>query len=227
MLHTMISFLAQLLDAIQLSLSMRPDVLQVVEAGGATRRVTAAVAILGGASLLAGESVVLFLNQVPRGRFLLSLLLNGVIFALTLGFWALVIWWIGVEGFGADVTLESTIHLVGLGAAPFLFGFLVLAPYFGPAIARILWVWSLLIMVQVVAFSFEVHFLAATACVGVGWVLVLLAARTVGRPVVRLRNVLWNRVVGPTTHASASDILAVALDATEDAPGRGSWRSRP
>jgi hypothetical protein len=223
----MISFLSQLLDAIQLSLSMRPDVLQVVEGGGATRRVTAAVAILGGASLLAGESVVLFLNQVRRARFALSLLLNGIIFALTLGFWALVIWGIGVGGFGADVTLESTIHLVGLGAAPFLFGFLVLAPYFGPAIARILWVWSLLIMVQIVAFTFDLRFLGATVCVGAGWVLVLLAGRTVGRPVVRARNALWNRIVGPTTHASAGDILAVALDATEDMPRRGPWNPAP
>jgi len=210
----MISFLAQLTEAIRLALALSPDVLQVVEAGGASQRVTAAVAVLGGASLLAGESVVLFLNQVPRGRFLLSLLVNGVIFACTLAFWAVSIWWVGVQGLGVAVSLDSTLRLVGLGAAPFVFGFLVLAPYFGPTIARVLWVWSLLIMVQAVSFTFQVGLPAAVGCVGAGWVLVLLAGRTVGRPVIRLRNFLWRRLVGPTPHLSAQDILAAALEAT-------------
>lgn len=212
-------FARDVLEALRVGLAIRADLFQVVAARGDPVRVSAAVAILGGASLLAGESVVLFLNQVRRVRFALSLLLNGVLFALTLAAWAISIRAVGFYALGVDPPVRVVIALVGLGAAPFVFGFLVLAPYFGPTVARVLYVWSLLIIVRSVAHTFGVGLVEATACVGIGWVLVLVLGRTVGRPVVHVRNLIWRRLVGPQPRGSAQDILAEALEATAGEPG--------
>jgi hypothetical protein len=209
------------LAVVRAAVAFQPDVLQLMQDRGDPARVATAVAILGGASLLAGESVVLFLNQVRRLRFFLSLLLNGVFFAFTLLVWSLSIWSVGVWGLGLDPPPRVVFALVGLGAAPFVFGFLILAPYFGPAVARVLYVWSLLLIVREVSYTFGVGLLAASACVGLGWVFVLLLGRTVGRPVVRLRNRLWERVAGPRRPGRAQDILAEALESA-DPRDRGS-----
>lgn len=208
----MISLFTGMLEALTLALSLSPDLLALASSPGA-RPVALAVAVLGGASLLAGESVVLFLNQVPRTRFLLSLLVNGLLFAVTLWVWAASIWWIGTWGMRVPVSLDTTVNLVLLGSAPFAFGFLVLAPYMGPGIARLLWVWSLLITVRAVAWAFDGGVLAAGAAVGAGWILVLLMGRTVGRPFVHLRNRIWDRVTGPRPRRHARDILEVAMEA--------------
>lgn len=210
----MLSFLSRVFEAIGVALSLSPDLVALAASPG-TQPVAIAVAVLGGASLLAGESVILFLNQVPRGRFLLSLLVNGLIFAATLWVWSATIWWIGTWAMRGPVTMAVMGNVVALGAAPFVFGFLVLAPYFGPAIARLLWVWSLLITVRAVAGAFEGGVLAAGAAVGAGWLLVLLMGHTVGRPFVHLRNRIWDRVVGPRPWQRAQDILEVAYEAVD------------
>lgn len=208
----MISFITGVLDVIGMALSLDPDLVALAASPG-VRPLTLAVAVLGGASLLAGESVILFLNQVPKGRFFLSLLVNGVLFAMTLWIWAASIWWIGSWSSDVPVTLSLVVNAVALGAAPFVFGFLVLAPYMGPAIARILWVWSLLITVRSVAGAFEGGLVVAALVVGAGWILVLLIGRTVGRPFVHLRNRVWDRVMGTQQDQRARDILEVSMAA--------------
>ncbi|MCC5795037.1 MAG: hypothetical protein JJT85_09955 [Chromatiales bacterium] len=210
-----LDFPAQVLDAIRVALAFRPDVFEQFLAYAQNRPVAVAVAVLAGASLLAGESVVLFLNQVPRGRFVLSLLLNGVLFALTLAIWATTIWLLSGWLLGTEVALPVVFGVVALGAAPFVFGLLVMTPYFGTAIARLLYVWSLLIIVRAIAQTFAVSLVWAALVAGLGWILMLLLGRTVGRPVVWLRSLVWNRVVGPRRHESAQDILAVAMEATQ------------
>jgi len=209
-----LDFVLQVLDAIRVALAFRPDVFDQFLAYAQKQGVSTAVAVLAGASLLAGESVVLFLNQVPRGRFLFSLLLNGVLFALTLAIWAATIWLAAYWGLGVEVPVATVVGVVTLGAAPFVFGLLILTPYFGTAIARILYVWSLLIIIRAMAQTFAVSLIEAAAVVGLGWILMLLLGRTIGRPVVWLRSYVWDRVVGPQRHESAQDILAVAMEAT-------------
>jgi hypothetical protein len=211
----MLTLVERTFEAIGIALSLSPGLLRLATDPGGLNRVALAVAGLGGASLLLGESVVLFLNRVPPVRFALSLLLNGMIFAGELTVWAATIWWLGTWGLGADVTLSTMVNLVALGAAPFVFGFLVLAPYMGPAIARVLWVWSLLITVRAVAFGLGTGIALAAAMAGLGWLLVLGLSRTLGRPVIRARNLAWESLVGPRTHTHARDILELAMAATD------------
>ena len=74
------------------AMRLNPRAFDFVSATSGTGWVILAIAILGGASLLLGQSVILFLNRISPGRFALSLALNGVTFTLGLSIWALAIW---------------------------------------------------------------------------------------------------------------------------------------
>lgn len=213
-------FWGDVFRGIGFALNMSPDVLPIVESYPNTGWIIFCIAVLCGASALLGQSVVLFLNHVRPGRFVISLILNGFILAISFISWGIAIWLLGSLLTPTPPTLGVTLRMVGLATAPFIFGFLGLVPYLGDVIARVLYVWSLLIMVRAVEFTFQLPYLQAVLVVGAGWLLLLLVSNTIGRPVVALRNLVWSRVVGTPQYASVQDLLtAYAADLGDDAKG--------
>lgn len=99
------------------------------------------------------------------------------------------------------------VFLVGMSTAPLVFGFLILIPYLGPAIGKVLSVWQLLIMTTAVEYAFQVGFIQAAVCVGLSWLLMLLLSNTIGRPVVALRNLIYRKVTGSDLDSTTQDIL--------------------
>ena len=120
---------------ISMALRLDPHVFEVVDQYPQSTWVILVIALLGGASLLIGQSVILFVNRVKPGRFAISLLLNGIVFTISLVVWAVCIWIIGWLLFDHPPTMRVTTRMVGLGAAPYVFGFLVLVPYAGNLLA--------------------------------------------------------------------------------------------
>jgi hypothetical protein len=106
--------------------------------------------------------------------------------------------------------------MVGLSTAPLVFGCLVLIPWMGPFISKILNIWSLLILIGIVQFEFKIGFVGAVVCVGLGWVLSLLFTNTIGGPVVRLRNKVFQMVSGSSLAQTNEDILLRFSGATFD-----------
>lgn len=166
------------------------------------------IVFLAGMSMLLGQSLILFVNRVRRGRFFFSLVINGIVFLITYAVWggfvALIAWLM------FDVTpagLVIVVFLVGLSTAPLVFGFLILIPYMGPAIGKVLNVWQLLIMTAAVQFTFAVGFIQAAVCVGLSWLLMLILSNTIGIPVVKLRNTIYRKVTGSDLDATTQDIL--------------------
>lgn len=202
------TYLANLWQVIVNALRFNPRLLELVEAYPAdARALVIGVAFVGGASLLLGQSVLLFVNRVRPGRFLASLALNGILFTINLLVWGASIWLIGRFGFGAPTTLGSSLRLILLAAAPMVFGFLVLMPYLGQLIYKLLNVWGLLITMQVVRFQYETNLIQTLVMVGLGWLVMLLLTATIGRPVVWIRNQIVHRVVGSPLDATPQDIL--------------------
>ena len=74
------------------------------------------------------------------------------------------------------VLFGTVAQIIGLAAAPFLFGFFILAPYFGTLWERVLNVRSLLITLSAVRYTFQHGFRPALLCVGAGWLLMWLRA---------------------------------------------------
>lgn len=226
MLQAGLDYFVLVFEAIGYALRLDPRIYAEVIAHPQGAQVIRGIVFLAGMSVLLGQSVILFVNRVRRGRFFFSLVVNGIVFLITYGVWGLAVGLIA--GLMFDVTLAGevyVIYLVGLSTAPLVFGFLILIPYMGPAIGKILNVWQLLIMTTAVQFSFQVGFIQAAICVGLSWLLMLGVSNTIGRPVVHLRNFIYRKVTGSELDATTQDILLEYSGGQELAGGTVAERS--
>jgi hypothetical protein len=177
----------------------------VLDQGIVGLRLSLAVVFLAGVSAAVGQSVVLFANRVAPRRFVLSLLLSGIVFTLVYLFWSTSLWLIAVYVFGHPRAYLSALRTVGLAYSPQLFGFLVMTPYFGAFLAALLSVWNLLAIVVATRTVFHLTTLQAVASAALGWMLLQLLQRTIGRPVLslgrRLRIAVAGRRLVPLTEA--------------------------
>ena len=191
-----------------------PSALEVVEKYPQSAWIVGGIVFLAGASTLLGQSAVLFVNRVRRGRFFMSLITNGIVFMISYAVWGLTISIVGRVLFQVDPPWGQVVRMVGLSTAPLVFGFLVLIPWMGPFISKVLNIWSLLILVGIVQYSFKIGFWGAVTCVGLGWLLSLLFTNTVGGPVTRLRNKVFQKVAGSSLARTNEDILLQFSGAT-------------
>jgi hypothetical protein len=191
-------YLYYLWQAIWNTLIFNAGVYEVVAQYPQTFWVTLGVAILGGASLLIGQSIVLFINQVTPTRFVLSMVLNGLQFTISLLVWAVLLTFLGDLIFNVEIPLAISTRIILLTAAPYVFGFFILMPYMGLTIQKILQIWSLLITLQIVNFQYQTNLFQALIIVGLGWLITILLGALLGRPVIFIRDAIWKRVVGTT-----------------------------
>ncbi len=223
----MFEFIGNVFRGIGEALRLNPRVFDIVEQGNNNAGwVILVIAILGGASLLIGQSVILFVNRVRPGRFAVSLLVNGLVFAISMVVWATFIYWTGQVLFPNDIPYLTVLRMVGLGATPYLFGFLVLIPYLGDVIGKVLAVWSFLIVLGGITFLAGGDLWPALVCVGIGWLLVTVMSLTIGRPIIALRNRVFKTVTGTDMDASVADILT-SFATDERGPGSTQKGGRP
>jgi hypothetical protein len=201
------TYLENLFRAINLALTLDPRLFEAVLDNPSANSIVLGIVFLAGASTLLGHSVVLFVNRVRRGRFFLSLSLNGVMYIISYLVWGAVIALIGTILFNDPPAPGAIIRMVGLSTAPLIFGFFILIPWMGPFVGRVLNIWGFLILVNVIEFGFQVSLLYALICVGLGWLLMMLLNNFVGRPVIALRNRMWQKVAGSSLDASTEDLL--------------------
>jgi hypothetical protein len=189
------------------TLTLNPRALELVEQDPRTTWLVAGVVFLAGVSTLFGESAILFVNRVRRSRFIISLVTNGLVFLISYLAWGITIYFVGRILFQANPPLSDVVRMVGLSTAPLVFGFMVLIPWMGPFVGKLLSIWSLLILVVIVEYEFKIGFWSAVICVGLGWLLSLIIGNTIGRPVVALRNKVFRLVSGSKLETTAEDIL--------------------
>lgn len=204
------------------AMMLDPETFARVEQLPRSGLLTLGIAIIGGISQLIGQSVILFVNRVKPGRFAFSLLLNGLTYFIGILVWGSLIWLSGAFVFRMDASYPTVLRMVTLGAAPFVFGFLVLIPYAGVFIGRVLGVWSLLIVLAATNFTYGFAFWQGAVVVTLGWLLMMLLSNTLGKPIVALRNALFQRVIGTRLDATTRDILTTfASDTDEQSSPRG------
>lgn len=203
----MFEYLWSVWRAIQLGLRLQPNVVQIADTYPHATWVAFGVVMAAGISLMLGQSVILFLNQVRPARFVASLVINGLLLVVGWVVWTAAVWAIGSRLFVEQPSFVLVLRLIGLSYAPLVFGFLILIPYMGPFVQRLLYVWSFLVALRAVAFTFQVSFWPALLCVGLGWIALMLLTATVGRPVVMMRNWVWHRLTGARKDASVQELL--------------------
>jgi hypothetical protein len=210
MLTVLFDFLAQLWTAIGAALRLSPDLPRRLAAYPAGDLVVVALAVLAGGSLLAGQSVILFVNRVRPGRFAFSLAFHGVIFALELALWAATVWLCASFLFGANQPIAVALRIVGLGSAPLLFGVLVAVPYLGAPIAWGLRIWSLLAMLMLARATFGYAIWQALLCTALGWLLIQADTHLAGGALAVLRDWLWRVATGTAFDTNEQELVAAA-----------------
>lgn len=183
-------------DLVLHALTLDQSAFAALDQGLAGLRLSLVVVFLAGVSSALGQSVVLFANRVSQRRFLFSLLLSGVIFIFVYLFWSTSLWLIAAFVFGHARPYLNALRTVGLAYSPQLFGFLILTPYFGSFVAASLSVWNLLAIVVASRTVFHLSVPQAVAAAALGWVLLQVLQRTIGRPVRRLGKRLRVAVAG-------------------------------
>ena len=179
------------------------------------------VVLLAGSSTALGQSAVLFINRIKSGRFAASLAVAALIFAFTYLFWTTSTLLIARYVFHSAATWRSVATAVGLGYAPRLFGLLVFMPFFGIPIFVLLSLWSLLAIVTGVSSVLGLPEWQALVCSVLGWLVLQLLERTVGRPVVGVARWLRRQAAGAEVVTSWRSLEAL-IDPDLDDPDAGS-----
>jgi hypothetical protein len=173
-----------------------------------TLEIAVTVAALAGISTLLGDSVVLFLNRVRGWRFAVTMLLNALGFVLLYALQALVIAIVGPLIVGHTPGLATVTRGVLIATAPMIFGFLVLIPYLGPAIARVLQAWGLLVLWLVNEVLFQTDLWTALLITGIGWGVMQLLSWSLARPVNWIGDRIWRLATGKPSMMTGRDLLS-------------------
>jgi len=217
MVQGVFTYFEQLFQVVGYALRFDPLLYEGVSTHPNSRWLVFGVVFLAGASTLLGQSVVLFVNRVRRGRFVVSLLFNGMVYVVSYFACGITIALVGRLILPVEPDLGAVVRMIGLSTAPLIFGFFVLIPWMGPFIGKILNIWGVLILISVVEFGFQADLLRALIVVGSGWLIMMLLNNVIGRPIVALRNKLWHMVAGTSLDADTKDLL-LQFSQSGDAP---------
>lgn len=155
-----------------------------------------AVVVVAGLSEAVGQCVVLFANRVKPQRFVFTLAIQVFLFVFGYGFLVLSTWTIGALPLATHVPLRLIAIALALSYIPLWFAFLSALPYLGAALLWLLRVWHLLAMVVGFAAISGVSEGRAPLYVGLGWVVLVTAQHTFGKPIAALGAKLLKAVAG-------------------------------
>jgi len=164
------------------------------------------IILIGGLSLMIGQSVVLFANRVSPARFILSLFLGAVNFLLDVLVIVLVVW--GMANLLSDITwpLGQVGRAVALASAPYWFSLFFLIPYFGLILERGLKFYVILALIVAVQSIFAIPFLDAILASVAALFLSQFVSGILGKLLDPLADRITNALVGDTRLENAREI---------------------
>ncbi|MDO5494126.1 MAG: hypothetical protein Q4G64_00250 [bacterium] len=199
----MLEYLAGLLGVVGRALRLEPDAL-----GSETSwAIPLGVIVLAVLSTMVGEAIVLAINKVRGVRLVFTLVYSFVGLLLTYAALAISLWLVGSVVLGKNLAFEPLMQSVMVSAAPYVFGFLVLLPYSGPLVERIIQLWSFASLWAIVVFEFGTERWAALLISAAGTLGMMLASRTLGRPLAWLRDRSWRILTREPLMLSAQEVL--------------------
>jgi hypothetical protein len=186
-----------------------------------TGLLAATILFLAGVSEMLGQSVVLLANRVKPGRFVLSLLLNGILFIVSAFVWGFTIWGIATLVFHVNKPFTDVMKAVALAYAPVLFSFFTLLPYMGTFINRVLSVWSFLAILVALNAIMGLNLTQALACALFGFIFLLALKLTLGRPFVALERWIQHATAGVSSTVEVKDLVEKITEQIAENPKGG------
>jgi hypothetical protein len=203
----MIEYIQNLLQVVGMALALDPEIYRLAfEYTGSDRLVIFWVVFIGGLSLELGQSVVLFANRVKPGRFVISLLLGALVF------WGRVLIVVSVVWAMANILGENAWPFVnvarglGLAAAPYWFGFLILAPYAGLVIQVLIKGYVFIALLVALQAVFSISFWQAVLIALIAWLLAEIIFLVLSRLLTPLSTRLNKLIAGEEELQTARNI---------------------
>ena len=200
------SFLHSFWMLVQGAFHLDPAVFRAVRDSWEANWLILVLLFLAGISCTLGQSVVLLVNRVTPTRFILSLLLDGLIFIASVITEITTVLLLVRYVFHIPVSFPGIARTIGLGYAPQLLGFLVLLPYMGSFLGRALDIWSLLAIMVAVSVVSGLSFWPVLLCTLGGWLFFELVKFTIGRPLVKLISRIQNSTAGVASGIKMRDL---------------------
>lgn len=200
--------MGDLLDLWWGGLTLSTEAFEQVAEDPDARMLAYVLVLLGGVSELIGQSVILFLNHVRPGRFLVAVALNAVTFALEVGVWVVGFLFVNLL-LGSAVPLESIVGMVALGHAPYLLAFLLLLPYYGPPLQRVVELWTVVAIGVGIAVVTSLSLPGIAVVLALGYGFRLLVKVSVGRWIEGVDRWLWRTATGQQFRVRVEDGLAM------------------
>lgn len=217
--------LFQFREIIRQAMRLNPTVYAVIQVSPQGIYIALLVVGLASISGALGQSIVLFINRVRPRRFILSLGISAANQVLGYVLWAGIVWLVSTYIFGATQTFVAVAAAVGLAYAPQLLAFFELMPFFGNPFAVLLSLWSMLAIVVAVHVGTGLELWQSVVTSGLGWLLILLWRRSIGRPVYALGHWIERRAAGNSLRFKLGDIPQLR-HASEMAQNVEQWRER-
>lgn len=199
--------LPSLSETIRQALRLEPEIYAAIQWAPGGIWLALMVVLLAALSESVGQSIVLFVNRVRPRRFILALL--TATFSRLAGFWvwAASVWLIAFYIFERAIPFRGVASAVGLAYAPQLLAFFVLTPFFGNPFSILLSLWSMLAIIVALRTGLGLEMWQAVITAGLGWVLIQVWQRTLGRPIYALGRWLERRAAGVPLELTAQDVI--------------------
>lgn len=164
------------------------------------------VVLLAGFSEALGQSIILFINRVSPRRFMMALLTTTASHLVGYLLWVITVWLVGYYVFERFNPFVAVASAVGLAYAPQILAFFELTPFFGNSFSIILSLWSMMAVVIAVRVGIGLETWQAIVASGLGWIIIQLWRRTIGRPLYALGRWLQRRAAGVALEYTPQDL---------------------
>lgn len=210
---------------IRQAMRLNPAVYEAVQLSPQGIYIALTVVALASISGASGQSVVLLVNRVRPRRFVLALGISTASQMVGFLLWSITVWLVSTHVFGATQEFAAVAAAVGLAYAPQLLAFFELVPFLGNAFAVLLSLWSMLAIVIAIRVGTGIEPWQAIVTSGLGWLLILLFRRSIGRPIYAFGHWVERRVAGNPLTFSMKDIPQLR-HASDIFQNLDQWRER-
>ena len=201
-------------QAIQQAMRLNPMIFTQIQQIEGGLGIALLIVTLAGLSEALGQSVVLFINRLRPRRFILALMITAASHLVGYLVWTVTVWLVGVYIFDRPVSMIAIACVVGLAYAPQTLAFFELTPFLGNPFSILLSLWSMVAIVVAVRVGLDLEFWQALLASGLGWVIIQLWRRTIGRPIYGLGRWLQRRAAGVPLEHTLADLAMLRRQPT-------------
>jgi len=154
------------------------------------------VLLLAGLSEAIAQGIVLFVNRVKPLRFVLSLAIAAILFSFGFLFWAGSTWIVLKLFFRTSAPFAQLLITLAISFAPKIFSIFIALPYLGVPISIALSIWSFLAFLVGIQATLGLDLWQGFWCGVLGWTVLQVLERTIGRPVATIGQWIRNSAAG-------------------------------